>query len=50
MEARWDQGQVHGFLHRSGGDHGKPGLADAHDIAVIPENGQRVGGKALADT
>ncbi len=33
-------GQVHLFLHRSGGQHGKTGLPCSIDVAVVPEDTQ----------
>ena len=37
-----DQREVHDFLHGSGGQHRKAGLAAAHDVAVVAEDGQRM--------
>jgi hypothetical protein len=38
------QGQVHAFLHAGGGEHGEAGLAAGHDVLMVAEDGQRVGG------
>ncbi len=38
------EGEVVGFLHRSGGQHGHPGLAARHHVAVVAEDAERVGG------
>ena len=40
-----DQGQVHDLLHGGGSQHGKPGLAAAHHVAMIAEDGQGVIGQ-----
>ena len=37
-------GQVHHFLHRTFGEHGKAGLACRHDVLVIAEDAQGVAG------
>ena len=39
-----DERHVHGFLDRVGGQQPEAGLAHGHDILVIPENRQGVGG------
>ena len=41
-----DSAQVHDFLYRIGGQHGKTGLTGCHNVGVVSENIQRVGGKA----
>ncbi len=38
--------QIHDLLDGVGSQHGKAGLAGGHDVGVIAENVQRVGGKA----
>jgi hypothetical protein len=38
------QGQVHGFLDGVGGQQAEAGLAHGHDVLVIPENRQGMGG------
>ena len=38
------QPEVHDLLHRCRGQQGKAGLADRHDVLVIAEDGQGVGG------
>ena len=40
-----DQGEVLGLLHRVGGQHGEAGLAAGHDVGVVAEDGQGVGGQ-----
>ena len=40
-----DESQVHDLLDGGGGDHGKAGLPAGHDVALIAENGQGVGGQ-----
>ena len=45
-----DQGEVHGLLHRVGGEHGEAGGAGGHDVAVVAEDGQRLGRQARAAT
>ncbi len=39
-----DGGEVGGFLHGVGGEHGVAGLAAAHDVGVVAEDGEGVGG------
>ncbi|MPM21900.1 hypothetical protein SDC9_68350 [bioreactor metagenome] len=39
-----DGAEVHDLLRVGGGEHGKAGLATGHDIRMIPENGESVGG------
>ena len=40
-----DEGEVHDFLHRAGGDHGKARLAARHDVGMVAEDVQRVCGE-----
>ena len=40
-----DQGHVHDFLHGVGREHGEAGGAGGHDVAVVAEDGERVGGE-----
>ena len=40
-----DEGQVHDLLDGGGGDHGKAGLTAGHDVALVAEDGQGVGGQ-----
>ena len=40
-----DEGHVHDFLDRTGGQHAETGGAGGHDVAVIAEDGERVGGE-----
>ena len=40
-----DEGEVHDFLHRAGGDHGKARLAACHDVGMVAEDVQRVCGE-----
>ena len=37
--------QIHDLLRGGGRQHGKPGAAHAHHVAVVAENGQSVGGQ-----
>ena len=39
-----DQGEVHDLLHELEAQHGPAGLADGHDVLVIAEDGERLGG------
>ncbi len=39
-----DQRHVHALLHAGGGQEGEAGLPARHDVGMVPENGQRVGG------
>ena len=40
-----DQGQIHDLLDGGGRDHGKSGLTAGHDVALVAEDGQSVGGQ-----
>ena len=40
-----DQRHVHDFLHRVGGQHAEAGGAGGHHVAVVAEDGERVGGQ-----
>ncbi len=42
--------QVHDLLRVGGAQHGKAGLAAGHNVGVVAEDGQRVGGQARAET
>ena len=39
------QGEVVGFLDRVGGQHGPAGAAGVHDVGMVTEYGQGVGGE-----
>ena len=40
-----DQGHVFGFLHGRGGEHGPACVAHCHDVGVVSEDGEAVGGQ-----
>ena len=40
-----DERDVHDLLHRVGGQHAEAGGAGGHDVAVVAEDGERVGGQ-----
>ncbi len=40
-----DQGEVHGLLDVVGGEQAKPVCAAGHDVGVVAEDGERLGGK-----
>ncbi len=40
-----DTGEVHDLLHRRGGEHGETGLPGGHDVLVVAEDGERLGGE-----
>ena len=39
------QGHVHALLHRGGAEEGEAGLAGGHDVLMVAEDGQGVGGQ-----
>ncbi|MPM90107.1 hypothetical protein SDC9_137224 [bioreactor metagenome] len=41
-----DERVVHGFLYCRRGEHGPAGVAHGHDVGVVSEDGERVGGHA----
>ena len=45
-----DGAEVHNLLRVGGGEHGKAGLTAGHDIRMIPENGESVGGDGAGGT
>ncbi len=40
-----DEGQIHAFLHGTGAQHGEAGLATGHDVLVVAEDGEGLGGQ-----
>ena len=40
-----DEGEIGDFLHGIGGKHGPAGGAAGHDVGVVAEDGERVGGQ-----
>ena len=40
-----DQRHIHDFLHRVGRQHAEAGGARGHDVAVVAEDGERMGGQ-----
>lgn len=43
-----DERKIHYLLDGAGGEHGEAGRADGHHVAVIAEDGQRLGGQGRA--